>query len=290
MQKTGIIIRTFNEEEMLPKTLSALMKQSDKNFEIIVIDSGSTDSTVEILKKCTNIRLIEIKNTDFTYGKALNIGISALPYDTKYIALLSAHAIPYNDEWLHTLIKPMEDNQLIEGVYGKQIPWPEHLSNPIVKILATTVYPLYYGDSPIITNTSSFFSNANCAIRYHAWQKHPYDEKLYASEDQAWGKAIIHAGGYLAYQPEAPVYHSHPDTYYGYYLRRKREEAGIKTIDPENHPKITREELIFKLASLIKSYGRNCILSHSFKGYHLDHLLYLLINLFATYHGINDAK
>lgn len=49
--ETGIIIRTKNEERWIGKCLEKIFKQTYKNFEVVIVDSGSTDKTLEIAGK-----------------------------------------------------------------------------------------------------------------------------------------------------------------------------------------------------------------------------------------------
>jgi len=55
-QKVSIVIRTLNESKYLGSLLDAIQNQTYKNVELIVVDSGSTDSTLSIasknVKKC----------------------------------------------------------------------------------------------------------------------------------------------------------------------------------------------------------------------------------------------
>ena len=71
----SIVIRTLNEERYLPKVLTAIHAQ--KNLfgptEIIIVDSGSTDKTIEIAESF-HCKILEISPESFTFGKALNIG------------------------------------------------------------------------------------------------------------------------------------------------------------------------------------------------------------------------
>ena len=74
--RAGIVIRTFNEEAMLGRTLEAIAAQSEQAFQVILVDSGSTDRTLEIARMFPGIRILEIPKAEFTYGRALNIGIA----------------------------------------------------------------------------------------------------------------------------------------------------------------------------------------------------------------------
>jgi rhamnosyltransferase len=289
MAEIGIVIRTFNEADLLSRTLDAVLGQNEQSFEVVLIDSGSQDKTLEIASRYNQLKIIKITNEDFTYGKALNLGISALSSQTKYIAMLSAHAIPCNQNWLNELILPMKNNPEIAGVYGKQTPLPEHMSNPVVRALATEAYPNVYGNKPFCTNNSSFFSNANSAIRFCAWKEHKFDESLPYCEDQKWAMTIIKSGKKLAYQPSAELYHSHPDTYSEFYRRRKREETAFKTFDSINYPVVTNKMCLKKTLNLINEYANGCKRFHSLSGLHLDLLLMKIIVLFASYKGRRHA-
>lgn len=71
----SFVIRTKNEGKFIGKVLGLLQKQTYQNFEIIIVDSGSTDRTLEAVKKF-RVKLIKIKPQDFNYSYALNLGIS----------------------------------------------------------------------------------------------------------------------------------------------------------------------------------------------------------------------
>jgi len=103
----SIVIRTFNEEKFLPDLLEALKKQVYQNFETIVVDSGSMDRTREIAARKAD-KLLPIESHDFTFGHSLNVGIQAA--SGKYIAIVSAHTLPFNADWLGKLIEPLHDN------------------------------------------------------------------------------------------------------------------------------------------------------------------------------------
>ncbi|MCL4235146.1 MAG: glycosyltransferase, partial [Deltaproteobacteria bacterium] len=73
MLQASIIIRTRNEERHVGEVLARVRDQRRIAFEVIVVDSGSTDATLSIVRKVPDIRLIEIPASSFTYGRALNI-------------------------------------------------------------------------------------------------------------------------------------------------------------------------------------------------------------------------
>jgi rhamnosyltransferase len=290
MIRIGIIIRTFNEAELLPRTLDAIIQQTEQSFKIIVVDSGSTDDTVKIVKSYKNIHLIEIPETEFSYGRALNLGIKTVADSVTFITMLSAHAIPCDKNWLSELISPMEEDTRIAGVYGKQIPLPEHLSNSIVRVLASDAYRKCYGNKIIITNQSYFFSNANAAIRISHWVRSPFDENLPGSEDWKWAKTMIENGSWLAYQPTARVYHSHPDTFKSFFTRRYNEEKASMHSFPETRQFVSKRKTVIKILAQGHIYLREIIKKRALNGFHFDSFCVNTIQILATYWGRKDAR
>lgn len=290
MSEIGILIRTYNEEAFLPLTLEALLTQSEKSFDIVLVDSGSTDKTLDIAKGYDGVRIIELPQKDFTYGRALNIGMAAVLDRVKYVAMLSAHAIPCDENWLSELLLPVRDHPEVVGVYGKQVPLPEHMRNPIVRALTAEAYPNCYGDMPFITTNSYFFSNVNSLITSESWRQHKFDESLEYCEDWSWAKAVIASGGRIAYQPSAAVYHSHADTFRNYFVRVYWEGKASRKIDPVSHPLLGRRECWRLLKNFFLIYLRRCLLEQSLGGLHWDICRFRVVNTLATYKGRKDAR
>src|SRR5687767_8746951 len=96
MAVASVIVRAKDEAAAIERTLSALRTQSVE-VEIIVVDSGSTDGTVEIARRWCD-RLIEITPEQFTFGRALNIGAEAAAAPVHFA--LSAHCVPPRADWV----------------------------------------------------------------------------------------------------------------------------------------------------------------------------------------------
>ena len=106
--ETSIIIRTYNESRYLPDLLKAIQKQGYRDYETIVVDSGSIDGTVEIAAQHAD-SVIPIQSDDFTFGYSLNIGIQAAK--GRFIVIVSAHTLPVDQDWLAKLVHPLHDAQ-----------------------------------------------------------------------------------------------------------------------------------------------------------------------------------
>src|SRR3954447_18852087 len=114
--KASIVIRCLNEARHLPKLLDSLARQTLKPFEVIVVDSGSTDNSVEI-SRSKGARVVHIAPEQFSFGRSLNVGARNVSGDIIIIA--SAHTYPESEHWLERLIEPFEDAD-VALAYGGQ--------------------------------------------------------------------------------------------------------------------------------------------------------------------------
>lgn len=196
----SVIIRSKNEERFIGQTLGAIFDQDyDLPFEVLIIDSGSTDRTLEIVRQF-NIRLYEIEARRFTFGHGLNYGAGLAV--GKYLINLSAHCIPTDSKWMSRLLNPLRSNPSIAATYGKQVPIKG--LNPFEERLLIAAFTP--DDDGRIKPP---FSNSNCAIRKTVWETYPFDERASFAEDFIWSQVL--APGYrIEYVPAASVYHTHP--------------------------------------------------------------------------------
>lgn len=89
--KVSVIIPTYNRADKLNNCLNSVFNQTYKNIEIIVCDDGSTDNTMEIVKKFSGVKYIFMENSGGP-SKPRNIGIEYATGDV--IAFLDS-----DDQW-----------------------------------------------------------------------------------------------------------------------------------------------------------------------------------------------
>jgi glycosyltransferase involved in cell wall biosynthesis len=225
----SVIIRCFNEEKHIGNLLSSLKNQTLKNYEVIIVDSGSTDQTVYIAKQFSPT-IVHISPDEFTFGYSLNKGCSAAKGD--FFVIASAHVLPYHETWLEEMIKPFHDAKV--GVtYGKQI------GNHTTKFSEHQVFAQQFPDKSNYQQTTPFCNNANAAIRRTIWEQHHYDETLSGLEDVEMGKWVIENDYRLAYNANAAIIHIHEETPGKILNRYKREAIALKQIFPDSHLRIT---------------------------------------------------
>ena len=75
-----VVLPTFNREALLPRALDSVIAQTHDNWEIVVVDDGSTDGTAGVLDRYTGLigpRLTVIRQQNFGSSSARNAGIDA---------------------------------------------------------------------------------------------------------------------------------------------------------------------------------------------------------------------
>ena len=198
-KKVSIIIRTKNEERWIGHCLKRIHSQNYKNFEIILVDSLSSDNTVNKAKENKIDTLVKIDN--YKPGLAINEGIRNSSGD--FIVILSAHCLPKDKFWLDDLINAINSDKSLAGVYGKQVPMDFSSNNDKRDLL------IVFGDDERLQVKDSFFHNANSIIRRDVWNRINFNEEISNIEDRVWAQDVIKKGFRLKYIPKAAVYHYH---------------------------------------------------------------------------------
>ncbi|GIW12550.1 MAG: hypothetical protein KatS3mg061_3607 [Dehalococcoidia bacterium] len=218
MPKASIVIRAKNEARFIGETLQAIFRQDEQDFEVILVDSGSTDGTLEIARQFP-VRIIQIRPQEFTYGYALNLGMREARGE--YLIALSAHSLPASERWLSSALAGFTD-PLVAGVYGRQLPRPDASIFDLIGMQLSGVM----STKPNRLTSGMGFSNANSAVRRSIWLNVPFDERLPGAEDLAWARTVHGLGYAIVYQPAMVVYHSHRESL-PKLLRRLRHDQPV---------------------------------------------------------------
>lgn len=206
----SIVIPARNEEGHIGDTLRAIFNQEIADrFEVIVIDSGSQDRTIQVVKGFPTVRLVEIKPSEFGHGKTRNLAMNLA--QGQYVVLVNADALPVNNRWLHFLVDGLKGDPQVAGVYSRHLP-RQDCPLYMVRDLWCTMNCKRLEKTGVSRFDSMIFSTVSAALRKTAWEKIPFDDSIDIAEDQAWARQVI-AGGYkIIYEPESLVFHSHTYT------------------------------------------------------------------------------
>jgi len=221
----SIVIRAYDEEKHIGRLLEGIRRQTVKDVEIILVDSGSTDETVSVAESF-GAHIVRIPSTEFTFGRSLNFGVREATRD--FVVIASAHVYPVYPDWLESLFRPFEDEK-VALTYGKQ------RGPHFAKYSEQQIFHQWYPDAGRPDQETAFCNNANAAIRKSFWEKNHYDETLTGLEDLAWAKLAKEQGHKIAYVPEAEIIHVHDETPRGVFNRYRREAMAFKKIYPESH-------------------------------------------------------
>lgn len=207
--QASILLLTKNEAANIGRCLDAVFSQEQvPEFEVIVVDSGSSDGTLEILRRYP-LQLHQISADGFHHARTRNL-IAELA-QSQYLIYLAADALPTSRNWLHSLLRNFSDNT-VGAVYGRHVP------KSGARIERRDVLSTMYTDTRLVKGTDNkaefgyryyHFSTVNCAIRKDIWHKTRFPEHYRVFEDVAIAKLILDGGWKIVYEPEAAVYHSH---------------------------------------------------------------------------------
>lgn len=221
---TSIVIRTLNEARFLGEALTAIENQTVKSesIEIVIVDSGSTDDTLDIARS-HHCKIVQMKKEDFTFGRALNVGCAAA--SGEYLVFLSGHCIPTTGEWLANLIAPLESGEAVY-TYGRQE------GSQLSAYSEIQHFNKYFPASAEVRPMKGFSNNANAALTRSVWKRYPFDEALTGLEDMALAKELLANSYRVTYQADASVYHIHTETFAQTTHRYQREAYALCDISP----------------------------------------------------------
>ena len=213
----SIVVPTFNGAATLPALLDAISRQRiEHQVEVVAIDSGSTDGSVELLRSA-RVRLITIPAATFNHGLTRNLGIDASAGEL--IVLTVQDAVPASDTWLAALTRPLALDPCLAGTFARQLPRPDagaltrhylsrwFASSESARTVAVTGAELE-ALSPLERLDRCTFDNVCSCIRRSVWQQHPFRETP-IGEDVEWAREVLLSGQQIAYVPSATVVHSH---------------------------------------------------------------------------------
>ena len=203
--------------------------------EIIGVDSGSRDESVQILRRA-GARVLTIPAPAFGHGTTRNLAASHAQGD--YLVFLTQDATPANADWLENLLAPVVADPLVVGAYSRHTPRPschpmewrrivqEELSGRLDSRVNSRVNNPDYDRNPAFFY---FFANTSSVVRRCTWCDIPWPEVEFG-EDQLWAKRVLEAGYKTAYCADSVVYHSHA---YGPWTNFRRHFEHVAALPQE---------------------------------------------------------
>lgn len=202
-RSASVIIRAKDKSASIERTLLSVRAQTVES-EIVVVDSGSTDGTLEIAARYAD-RVVEIPASSFTYGGALNTGAETAAGDIHFA--LSAHCWPYSDRWIERSLQ-MYDREDVAGTNSAaRTPTGVTIDDVYHQTARDALEHGWWG-----------FSNHGSSWRATVRRELPFRTDLAAAEDKEWSWRALAAGWTIAYSPGLSVSSHH------------RREAGLVSL------------------------------------------------------------
>lgn len=208
--RISIVIRTYNEVKHINEVLKSLINQTYPNYEIIIVDSGSVDGTLDVIAKYP-VKLLSIRKEDFNYSYASNIGVQNATGDI--ICFLSGHSVPVSKNYL-AKTNEIFQNDTIGAIYGEVIALPDgSITEKLFHRIGYLKSRLRSGNKKISLEKEihpGIFSCSNASARRSLLLRHPFKEELgRGGEDVEVAYRIIQDGYFVAKSLETVAMHSH---------------------------------------------------------------------------------
>lgn len=198
--RVSIIMRSFNEGWALRQTLPALQAQSLISWELIVIDSGSSDGSQELIRAAQPAHFIQITPAEYNPSRVMNHGFQLAR--SEFGVFLNADATPQSPDWLAPLVHALQ-NPKTAACFGRQIPRPD------CHAVFACDYDRCFGPERESAGWDHFFSMVSSGLRRDVWTRRGFREDLQYAEDDEYTRWCRSQGYDVVYVPESVAMHSH---------------------------------------------------------------------------------
>ncbi len=217
-RRAGLVIPTRNQAAELRRLLPLLLEQIPAE-NIVVVDSASTDGTIDVARGC-GCRCVSIALRDFDHGATRNLGARSVPGE--FIIFMTPDALVEGPGTLAALLEPFQDPS-VGATYARQLPRPG--AGPLERFAREFNYP----PEPRVQSLESlprlgikafFLSDSCAAYRREVFERMDgFPEPCVVNEDMYMAARMVLAGFKVCYAPEARVFHSHRLSLWGQFRR-----------------------------------------------------------------------
>ncbi|MDS0278502.1 glycosyltransferase family 2 protein [Halomicroarcula sp. S1AR25-4] len=249
----SVLLLTKNGLPDVRRVFERVRAQStDRDVEIVVVDSGSTDGTTSVAETYADV-FVEIPPEDFHHGRTRNLAAEQASGDV--LVYLTQDAVPADDEWLARLTAPLADPDV--GIaYGRQV--AKDGAKPMEQFFYSYFYP---EEERTLDHTATrderrfylehiYISDVCAAMERGVWKSVRFEDDVAMSEDKDFALRALRAGHGIVYEPSAVVRHSHDYSLRSLFVRRFKDGAAFARIASTGDDTFLSDGIDYLLAEL----------------------------------------
>ena len=200
----SVVIPYYKKKQYIERCINAVLNQTCKDFEIIVVDDGSNDDLAELIQKKYQEKVILISQENQGVSVARNTGIAKASHD--YIAFLDAddYWSPFYLQKAEEIITNEKEVKIIGSLYSKAKNEIESQNKKIQYYLISD----YFKNA---LRNMLFFTSATIVKKHFFTNNSDFNPKLKYGEDlDIWFRVML-SKGKAFYIENILVYYSNED-------------------------------------------------------------------------------
>ncbi len=223
-----VVMRSYNDAPLLPRTLSALDAQRGVEVRLAVFESASSDGSPEIFEAHGYARMTSLKPGEYRSSKVLNLGVREA--DTEVVCFLNSDAVLEGDGVLRALAERLLAKGDTAGVFARQVVRAD------AGFLTRLEYEQAFDRRAELGRAARWMTLVCSAVRRSVWEQVPFDERLTFAEDAVWSEAVMALGYETVYVADAAAEHSHEYTPAQRYRRAYGDAAALAALPDAGEP------------------------------------------------------
>ncbi|ODN30243.1 glycosyltransferase family 2 protein [Fervidobacterium thailandense] len=212
----SVILPTYNEARTVERSLVSLLEGSYSNLEVLVVDGGSTDGTLDLVQAIASRypgKVLILRNEKRYTPHALNIGIKNAK--GKYIMIASAHAM-YSENYIQECVRVLEEGRA-DVAGGVLEVHPRSESKKAKAIAAVLAHPFGVGGARyrLGAETEVYVDTVAYGIYRKEIFEHAgtFDERFIRNQDLEFNLRLKREGYRTMLVPRAKAYYLARDSY-----------------------------------------------------------------------------